>query len=521
MSRPVVGRQASMEGTERSAAAPTGKRLLLVEPPFYRLYKDSYSLTRYPLSLGYLAAVAGERTDWRVRVYNADFVPEAESVSFSHLSGPGFQRYRRLLSDTTAPIWSEVRRRIAEYRPAVVGVTAKSQNYTAALNVAALVREIDPGIAVVFGGPHPSLTGGEILATGLVDYVVVGEGEETFVELLQALGDDPTRVSSAKLESIRGLYFNGPDGPRFNGPREFITDLDSLPYPHEYAAEVLWDHDDYPDYAFRSLMATRGCPYNCFFCGSRNLWSRRVRFRSVADVVRQINSLAAHGIQRVHFEDDTFGVTRSYLRRLCHAMRLHCPGVEWSCETHVNLIDVANLRLMRDAGCVSIQLGVESGSNRVLSDMRKRYTIEDARRAAGLIARHGLELEAFFMVGFITDDEESLAETWWAMKTIPGMISYSIFTPYPGTEAFERCRELGLLDDDYDVSRFNHQSPANCFSDRLEHDRFRRMVAVIERGVDRKNRQRWLRDKLSFGTLRRLRRLGLRTVLRRLRQYAH
>lgn len=457
------------------------RTLLLIDPPYYRLFKDTYGLARYPLSLGYLAAAVRRDTDWHVAAVNADFCPAPEPVLIRHLSGKGFRRYLDCLQDPSAAIWDRMRKIIDRYRPGVVGISCKSQTFAAAVRVAQVAKAAAPDTLVIAGGPHPSMVGSEVLNVPEIDLAVRGEGEAVLVQVLKALD------AGRSFADIPGVCFR--DGGRTveNPVGPPIDALDALAFPHEAAPDVLHDCDQYPAAAFSHVFATRGCPYNCFFCGSRNVWGRRVRFRSADNVVREIQGLIRRGVDNVHFDDDTFGIHSAYIRDLCAAIAAGCPGLRWSCELHVKLVTDEHLGLMKAAGCRSLQLGIESGNDEILKLIRKGFTIAEALRAVEKIHRHGIELQAFFMVGFPQETPQSLNDTLAAMKRIPGRLSYSIFTPYPGTEAFDFCREHGLVDETFDVARYNHQSPENCFCLNIPRDQFRRLIVPIERWVDHNN----------------------------------
>lgn len=485
-------------------------RILLIEPPFYRLYKDTYSLDRYPLSLGYLAGIVKKETTWDVMVYNADFTPQHELIKLSYWTGEGFQNYLHDLKDLSRDVWEEVKSTILEYKPSVVGISATSQNFTSACVVAKLAKEASNQIVVIVGGPHPSMVGKEVLNCPDIDVGVKGEGEKTLVELLHAI------KSGKGFDRIRGIVYRKERRLVENPPREFIEDLDSLPFPHENAPEVLKDYDLYPITAFRNIFAVRGCPYNCFFCGSRKIWSRRVRFRSPENVVSEIKGLQRMGLRLIHFDDDTFGISKEYIRNLCNAIIENCPEIKWSCELHAKLADEATISLMKAAGCHSIDLGIESGNNEILKAMRKQITIEEALVACDLIKKHGIELKSFFIVGFPQETEETLNDTLEAMKkTRSDVLIYSVFTPYPGTEAFEFCREKGLIDDDYDVSLYNHQSPANCFCINIPRERFRELTSRIERVIDRRNSINRVKRIFFSTTFKRIQELGFAKSLKK------
>lgn len=464
------------------------RKILLIEPPFYRLFKDTYSLDKHPLSLGYLSGAIRKETNWEVLIYNADFKLDRRSLEpfqVRYLTGEGFRQYQDQLRDLSKPVWSEIRSAISQSRPDVVGISAKSQNFKSACRVARLVKEIDPRTVVVIGGPHATLAGENILKEPDIDICVCGEGERTIVELLHAI------EGKGDLGDVRGAVFRRNGRIIKNPPREFIRDLDSLASPYETAPEALKDYGKYPPSAFRSVLAIRGCPYNCFFCGSRRIWGPKIRFRSPENVIREIKSLQARGVKRIHFDDDTFGANRQYLRDLCDALAEHCPGLTWSCELHVRLIDDDTLSLMKRAGCFMIQMGIESGNDGILRKVRKGFSVNKALAACEKIKKHGLELWTLYMVGFPWETEQTIRDTMRVMKKSGSdFLVYSIFMPYWGTEAFEFCKRKGLIREDFDVSLYHHQSPANCFCLKIPPAKFRELVSHVEEMVDRENLRR-------------------------------
>lgn len=457
------------------------RRLLLMEPPFYRLFHAGYSLCRYPLSLGYLAAAAASGTDWEVRCYNADFAGEGKPFSVTYLSGPGHQRYLACLADPTAGIWREVEDVLRDQAPQVLGLSLKSAGLAAGKIVARMAKRLNPEVLVVAGGPHPTTAPGQILADENFDLCVLGEGEDTLVELLRTLdkGGDIGRVPGVAARRGGGI--------QMAAPRGLLDDLDRLPQPGDWISRVLLDHQRYPAKALGHIMATRGCPQLCTYCGSHLLWGRRPRYRSARAVALELRNLQAAGIDQVHFDDDTFGVESGYLQRLCHAMTQDRPGPSWSCETHVRLINEANLDSMKRAGCRTIQLGIESGSDRILKAVRKGFTIERALGACRLIKSRGLRLEVFIMAGFPQETEETFGETMSVVRDIEcDKVIFSLFTPYPGTEAHRLCGSLGLLSPGHDSGAHHHQSPENYYSPAIAPERFRDLVMEMEELVQQR-----------------------------------
>lgn len=458
------------------------KRILLIDPPFRNLYMDKYSSTNYPLGLGYLAATVKTRSTWDVMVYNADFAAEREPCEVKYLVGEGFWNYQKTLADPSAGPWEKIRTLIRESSPSVVGVSVKSALLRSAATIARIVREVDGTITLIAGGPHATLAPQSLLKETCFDICVIGEGEKTLVELLDAIEKE------ADLRKVNGLVYRSRNGIVATPPREQIANLDELPFPHSCAPEILRDYESHPPKAFGHIMASRGCFRKCFFCSSRYIWGNRVRFRSPKNVVAEITGLMKRGIYFVHFEDDTFGMNDSYLQELTGEMSRSCKGLRWSCELHVSLAHAENLSRMKESGCTVIQLGIESGNNKMLKEMRKGFSIEEALAACERVRKFRMGLETFFLIGLPQETEENLKDTFKAIETIDcDKVIYSIFTPYPGTESFKLCQKMRLIGPHHDYSLYNHQSPLNCFFARISQPRFRELASQIEEIVSRKN----------------------------------
>ena len=457
-------------------------KILLIEPPFYRLHKNSYSLDRIPFGLAYLAGAILENTNWNVKVYNADFIPSINRKKISFLAGKGFNNYVKNLNDLSGNIWNEVKNVIKEYQPDVIGVSVKSATYISSQNIAKIAKEVNPNIKIIFGGPHPTIAKKEIFNNPLIDFSVIAEGEVTIVELLEA-------IQKEKLpKDVKGIIFRHNNEIIETPFREYINNLDTLPYPHEIAKRTLHDYNKYPVNSFKYVFASRGCPYNCHFCASKEIWSRTVRFRSVENVVNEIKGIRALGIKRLHFDDDTFGVNKKYIKALCKKIESEIPDIKWSCEIRADLIDDEIVLAMKKAGCETIQIGFESGNDKLLSLMGKDLTVNKILTACKIIKKQKVELQTFFLVGYPYETEDTLKDTVKMMKKSKSdKILYSVFTPYPHTALYSFCESKGLIKENFDPTLYNHQSPLNCFSMYIPPEKFRILANRIERMVDRRN----------------------------------
>ena len=468
-------------------------KILLIEPPYFRLFKNSYSLDIYPLALGYLSGVIKQHTSWNVTTYNADFNENSEFTEFGFLAGQGFKNYIKNLEDPSMHVWKEIEQTILDLKPDVVGISTNSRNFASALKVANLVKKINNNTLVILGGSHPSTAGKDILKNDEVDVIVVGEGERTIVELLKFIEDNKD------LEQVEGIIFKK-EGNIIETPRRpLIENLDSLPFPHEFAPEILKDYNKYPVTAFKSIFSTRGCPFNCFYCGAREIWGRKPRIRSVENVIKEIKLLQELGVKFINFRDDLFRINNDQIKKLCLAILEHFPGLKWVCEFSAKLVDDATIKIMKKAGCYKILLSVESGNNFILDKMRKNVTIEEIFNACKIIKSNRIELSALFMVGFPYETEETLKDTLKAIKKIKAdSVTLSTFCPYPGTEIFKFCKEHNLIKEDYNPSLQNHQSREHCFCLNLDQEKFNTLVSKMEKITDNKNRRNRIKKLFSL-----------------------
>ncbi|MDD5617922.1 MAG: radical SAM protein [Candidatus Omnitrophica bacterium] len=490
------------------------KKILLIEPPFYRLFKETYSLIKYPLSLAYLAAMIKRDTDWDVVVYNADFSEYREGWKIRYIRDKGFYNYLQILKNPQAYIWREIKEAILEFNPDIIGISIKSQNFAAAKNIAKIAKDINKDIVVMAGGPHASMASSDILNFKEFQICVRGEGEETIKELLRSFATQELN----NLDKISGISYSRQGEIHHNPDRGYMEDLDSLPFPHKFAPEVLKDYEKYPKEAFQGIFATRGCPYDCFFCGSRLIWGRKIRYRSSENVTEEIKGLQKLGLRTVHFEDDSFGINKDYTMELCNRLKNKCIDLRWSCEINVKSADKEMISAMKESGCYAISLGVESGNDDILRKINKHITVNEILAAYKTIKKERILLTTFFIIGFPWDNRHTINDTYNLIKKMSdSVISYSIFTPYPGTEAYDYCKEKGLIKEPFDVSLYNHQSPANSFCVNLSYDEFRRMAERVEDLAERINLINQIKRFFLWDFKRKIANFDIRFILKELR----
>ncbi|HHL39858.1 MAG TPA: radical SAM protein [Deltaproteobacteria bacterium] len=473
-------------------------KILLVNPPWYRL--QGASLVHYPPGPCFVAG-ALEKAGYEPVVWNADFDPAVRSVigGTNVLDTDELTQkhsiYQKNLNDLSAPVWREVASMIERFAPDVLGVSVYSATYKAALNVARIAKEVNPAVTTVFGGIHPTIATEEVASQRDVDFVVFGEGERTVVELVGAL--EARDGAGRDFSSIKGIAFKDGDGNVVRTERrEYIEDLDAEVYP---ARHLIHDVESYPPTAFQGIYGSRGCPFKCIFCGSFNLWGYSVRTRSAETLVAEIEETHRRfGTRYFYLCDDIFFINRERARRFCELLIEKDLGVMWSAQTRAEMVTDELLALMKKAGGQHVAIGVETGDERIRKLIKKGNTLEQMRRAARLVHKHGLTLVGFFMFGFPWESREEIRRTVEFMKEINPTIAFPyIVTPAPGTELSQISHEMGLVGPDRELENFYHESPEMCLSVNIPEEERKGIIDETLKVFAEHNKKRFRLDVLK------------------------
>ena len=409
----------------------------------------------FPMGLGFLAGSA-KAEGHEVLIYNGEHDASLDYINLTTYSS-NYYLYLEALQDDEHTSWTSLAKVMAEFRPDVVGITSFSVKWPSARNIARLAKSYSSAVPVVMGGQHVTIMTDDVLADPNIDFVVKGEGEKTLVELLRQL------EGKQKWEDVLGLSFKRPGEVVHNKPRPMLENLDELPPP---SRESLHDVETYSPESLGKLFASRGCPYQCNYCGTQNVWGYGVRHRSSQSMIAEIQQVRKeYGTRNFTFFDDVFGLDKERAIDLCDEMAAAKLGVAWDCLTRSNLVSDALLCSMKKAGCVKIDMGVESGSDRILKDTKKGLNTEQILAGGRLIKKHGFFLYAFFMVGLPTETEADVEKTIEFLERLkPHWAGISIFTPIPGTSIYRALQEEGKIETKPQFERFSHQSPHSNFA---------------------------------------------------------
>ena len=312
------------------------------------------------------------------------------------------------------------------------------------------------------------------------DFAVVGEGEFTMLELAEQLAG-----GREDFGAVRGLIYRGRDGIVVNPPRELLADLDLLPL----ADRSLMLNPNYV--SENNLIASRGCPFSCSYCGADIVWKHKVRRRSVARVIEEVRRLMERsGSRHINFWDDSFTHNRKYITDLMLALK-QIPGLTFSCITRLDLVDRPLLELLKAAGCINILFGIESGNDRILALVNKGLTREKIKAAAGLVDSVGIPWVGFFMMGYPGETRETIIETLEFMRELnPPYAEINLFNPLPGTPVWKELLKAGRVQADMDFSRSSQASTENSFVEGMPAPELRDLALMLAREFDRHNARR-------------------------------
>ncbi len=291
-------------------------------------------------------------------------------------------------------------------------------------------------IPVVMGGPHVTFLPEEALSRG-ADFVIRGEGEFSFLELVKRLRD-----GSEDFHDIPGLSYRTPDGFRHNPQIPRVDDLNALPWPDLTLIR------NFEKIRILPVMTSRGCPYNCKFCSVTKMFGRRYRFRETADVLDELETLHARNPKAtIFFYDDNFTANVRRTKELLKGMLERGIKVRWTAQARVDVVrDRELLELMKQTGCLFLYLGLESINPRTLESYRKEQTVQDIAEAVKTLHEYGIKVHGMFVLGSDEDDVKTIRETVRFARGLKiDTVQFLVLTPLPGTETYEELRKQGRI----------------------------------------------------------------------------
>lgn len=339
--------------------------------------------------------------------------------------------------------FKDVEKELLKRKPDLVALTALTPTIGRALETAQVVKETLPDSIVVMGGYHPTFNFIETLEDENVDIVIRGEGEYIMLNLVQAL------ENQSSLHDVKGIVFEDKNSKEIvvNPEAPLIQDLDELPFP----ALNLLPMDKYRlldmDTHMTTMITTRGCPMQCSFCSSATMHGKKIRERSIENIVDEIEYLKTnYDIDTIAFMDDTFTLKKRKVMAICDEILKRNIEIMWGCTSRVDTLDEKLLKKMKEAGCITIFIGVESADQQQLDNMCKNTTIAKIENAFKIARKLKIRTIASVALGMPGDTKEIMNKTVkFVHKLKPNYAIYSLATPYPGTRFYKEAFEKNLI----------------------------------------------------------------------------
>lgn len=339
--------------------------------------------------------------------------------------------------------FKDVEKELLKRKPDLVALTALTPTIGRALETAQVVKETLPDSIVVMGGYHPTFNFIETLEDENVDIVIRGEGEYIMLNLVQALENQNS------LHDVKGIVFEDKNSKEIvvNPEAPLIQDLDELPFPALNLLPMkkyrLLDMDTH----MTTMITTRGCPMQCSFCSSAAMHGKKIRERSVENIVDEIEYLKTnYDIDTIAFMDDTFTLKKRKVMAICDEILKRNIEIMWGCTSRVDTLDEKLLKKMKEAGCITIFIGVESADQQQLDNMCKNTTIAKIENAFKIAHKLKIRTIASVALGMPGDTKKIMNKTVkFVHKLKPNYAIYSLATPYPGTRFYKEAFEKNLI----------------------------------------------------------------------------
>lgn len=336
---------------------------------------------------------------------------------------------------------------ILKYNADLIGFSATTSSFPDAARMAAAVKEAKPDLITVCGGVHCSALGTALLKDyPAFDYLIKGEGELTLAEL--ALGVDPA--------SVKGIIWRNGDQVIENEPRELIPDLDILPFPaYEKLKGFPGGYNlplfSYVNYPGTSIVTSRGCLFQCSYC-DRSVFKKGFRYNSakyIYDHLKYLNQ--KFGIRHVNIYDDLFTTDENRIVELCQMLTKAPIDIQFNCAIRVGYAPDKLLKMLKNAGCLMVSLGIESADPELLKKHKSGVTIEEIEDTVTRIQAAGLRAKGLFMMGLPGETEDSIKRTSDFVISL-GLddMNMAKFTPFPGAPLWKAIRQEGRFEEDWE-----------------------------------------------------------------------
>ena len=355
--------------------------------------------------------------------------------------------------------WEEMGARIEKFSPGLVIWSTGTPSIENDVQLAAVIKEFNRLTVTAVFGTHVTVLDRQCMeAFPALDCIIRNEPEATARELAQKLqeGNPYGEIAGLTVRTAAGRIISNPARP-------FIEDLDTLPYPAWHLIDINLYKLPFRSEPFLIVAPLRGCPFNCSFCTCQTYYGKKLRKRSVENVIKEIEyDMVRFGVNNFFFWAETFVVDKHYVEKLCRAIIEKGLTISWTCNSRVDTVDASLLKLMARAGCWMISYGIESAEQKILDGVDKGTTVEQAYNAVRWTREAGIKSVAHFIMGLPGETQESMEQTIaYARKLGLDLAQFYCAVPFPGSRLYERAVREGWLGD----SDFSHFCQDNAVMD--------------------------------------------------------
>ncbi len=340
---------------------------------------------------------------------------------------------------------------ISELSPRIVAISTTTETYNTGIRIASACKKYKEDLIVFMGGCHVTFQYEDALKTGLVDVIIRHEGEYVVENLCNYYIND-----AGTLKDIKGICYLEEGTVVKNIREKFIEDLDSLPIIDRKMYNL-------PKYAIPGAISTsRGCPGNCIFCAASALAGGKYRTRSADSIIEEFKYLKSLGMSYVQIVDDTMTADLVRLYDFLNKMSKLKLGMTWGCESRVDVMSKDLLKLMKECGCISLQFGVEAGSQTMLDCLKKNVTIEQIRNVFLWAREVEIKTGTCLMIGQPYDTIESIRDTITfaqELQSYGAKVVFSVTTPFPGTYLYKNPEKIGIRIMESNFDNYNTFTP--------------------------------------------------------------
>ncbi|MFD3158851.1 B12-binding domain-containing radical SAM protein (plasmid) [Haloimpatiens sp. FM7330] len=374
---------------------------------------------------------------------------DVEIIDFNYLYRKKYIKYHNEYHKDT----DNMVKYILKFNPKIVDFYTMTNSYCTSLLLAKKLKEKRPDIKILFGGPQASLTAIDSMkAFPWIDAIGVGEGELTIKKLVDIL------LENKSFNNIKGVVYRKNGQVCFNGKESLIEDLDSLPMLDYSLVNV-------EDLSAMPLDVGRGCPFGCIYCSTKTFWQRYFRLKSSERIIREIKFVIDnYGIRTFNFVHDIFTVNKLKVMEFCDLLLKNKINIKWRCSARIDTLDEEMIKKMKESGCESIYLGIETGSERMQKIINKNLNLSDVKSKIKILNKYKIEVTASFIYGFPGETIDNVRETLRLIDILrkEGVkhTQLHLLGILPGTELYEKLKDKLVFSNN--ISDISNDKTISC-----------------------------------------------------------